>query len=132
MNILSLPKQTPLLQHEALERGLPATTLDEIAQMLDLPKKRIIAALRFAERTIQQREKSHTRFTLEESERILRILRIRETVREIFTTDKAVSQWMQTPDANLGGKAPLDLLATDMGTFQVQNLALAMVHGVPI
>ena len=83
MNILSLPKQTLQDQIAALERGLPATTLEEIAQMMGLPKKRIIAALRFAERTIQQREKSHTRFTLEESERMLRILNARNRPRSL-------------------------------------------------
>ena len=44
---------------------------------------------------------------------------------------KPVAEWLHTPDRSLGMKAPLNMLTTDIGTAKVENLAKAMIHGVP-
>jgi putative toxin-antitoxin system antitoxin component (TIGR02293 family) len=132
MSILTLVEKPAAEQISAIERGFPSESLDQIAKMLGLSKQRIIGSLKFAQRTVSQREKTGRRFTLEESERMLRVLRAHRIVREAFTTDEAVAQWLNTPDRSLGGKSPLDMLATDVGAATVENLARAMIHGVPI
>lgn len=132
MNVLTLADRLPNEQIAALERGLPSTSLAQIAGMLNLPKQSIIAALRLAQRTITLREKTRKPFTLEESERLLRVLRLHRLARQVFTTDEAVAQWLSAPDRSLGMKSPLEMLATDVGAAKVENLAQAMMHGVPI
>jgi len=132
MSILTLAEKPASEQIAAIERGFPSKSLDQIATMLGLSKQRIIGSLRFAQRTVSQREKTGRRFTLEESERMLRVLRAHRIVREVFATDEAVAQWLNAPDRGLGGKSPLDMLATDVGAAKVENLARAMIHGVPI
>jgi putative toxin-antitoxin system antitoxin component (TIGR02293 family) len=130
--VLELPGKSATEQIAALERGLPSSTLNEISALLNLPKGNILKKLKLAQRTITLREKSGKRFTLEESERLLRVLRVRRIVREVFQTDQAVSDWLIAPDASLGKKSPLEMLTTDVGAAKVENLARAMVHGVPI
>jgi putative toxin-antitoxin system antitoxin component (TIGR02293 family) len=132
MNVLTLADRLPNEQIAALERGLPSTSLAQIAGMLNLPKQSIIAALRLAQRTITLREKTRKPFTLEESERLLRVLRLHRLARQAFTTNEAVAQWLSAPDRSLGMKSPLEMLATDVGAAKVENLAQAMMHGVPI
>ena len=132
MNVLTLADRLPNEQIAALERGLPSTSLAQIAGMLNLPKQSIIAALRLAQRTITLREKTRKPFTLEESERLLRVLRLHRLARQVFTTNEAVAQWLSAPDRSLGMKSPLEMLATDVGAAKVENLAQAMMHGVPI
>ena len=132
MNVLTLADRLPNEQIAALERGLPSTSLAQIAGMLNLPKQSIIAALRLAQRTITSREKTGKPFTLEESERLLRVLRLHRLARQVFTTNEAVAQWLSAPDRSLGMKSPLEMLATDVGAAKVENLAQAMMHGVPI
>ncbi len=68
---------------------------------------------------------------MEESERLMRVVRVQRLAREVFTTDEAVAEWLRTPDRTLGMKAPLNMLTTDIGTAKVENLARAMIHGVP-
>jgi putative toxin-antitoxin system antitoxin component (TIGR02293 family) len=131
MTILALAERPDSEQIAAIERGLPSNSLSQIAKMLGLPKQRIIAALKLAQRTVSDREKSKRPFRLEESERLLRVLRVHRIAREVFTTDDAVAKWLSMPDRSLGMKTPLDMLATDVGTAKVENLAYAMVHGVP-
>jgi putative toxin-antitoxin system antitoxin component (TIGR02293 family) len=131
MTIFELADKPDSEQIAAIEKGLPSQSLNQIAKMLGLPKQTIIVALKFAQRTISEREKAKKPFKLEESERLLRVLRVHRIAREVFTTDEAVAKWLDMPDRSLGMKTPLDMLATDIGTAKVENLANAMIHGVP-
>jgi putative toxin-antitoxin system antitoxin component (TIGR02293 family) len=131
MTLFELADKPDSEQIAAIEKGLPSNSLNQIAKMLGLPKQTIIVALRFAQRTISEREKAKKPFKLEESERLLRVLRVHRIAREAFTTDEAVARWLNLPDRSLGMKTPLDMLATDIGTAKVENLANAMIQGVP-
>ena len=131
-SILSLAGK-PVSEHiAAIERGLPSSSLGQIARLLGLPKQRLVAALRFAQRRVSERDRTKARFSLEEAERLLRVLRVHQLARVVFTSDEAVAQWLDAPDPSLGMKTPLDLLATDLGAAKVENLAHAMIHGVPV
>jgi putative toxin-antitoxin system antitoxin component (TIGR02293 family) len=65
----------------------------------------------------------------EASEKLLRAARVRNLGRTLFTTDGAVSEWLSKPDASLGNMAPLDLLDTDLGAREVENLLRALAYG---
>jgi len=131
-DLMELADKPPMEQIAAIERGLPSGALNQIARRLGLPKRRIINSLRFAQRTITAREKAKGRFTTDESERLLRVLRVRRIVRDVFTSDEAVAEWLNAPDRSLGLRTPLEMLATGLGAAKVENLARAMVHGVPL
>jgi putative toxin-antitoxin system antitoxin component (TIGR02293 family) len=131
MTIFELADRPESEQIAAIEKGLPSQSLNQIAKMLGLPKQAIIVALKFAQRTITEREKTKKPFKLDESERLMRVLRVHRIAREAFTTDEAVAKWLCIPDRSLGMKTPLDMLATDIGTSKVENLASAMIHSVP-
>lgn len=132
MSIMTLTERPLGEQIEVLERGLPSSALGEIATALGLPKARIIKALKLVLRTMTEREKKHERFSTTESERLYRIVRARSLAREIFSSDAAVAEWLGAPDRTLGGRAPLEMLATDLGAQKVESLLRAMIHGVPV
>jgi putative toxin-antitoxin system antitoxin component (TIGR02293 family) len=132
MDVLTLPEQPLPEQIRMLERGLPTTALAEIADMLGLPKARIVDDLKLVQRTMNERERKHARFSPTESERLYRIVRMHALARGIFTDDAAVAEWMGAPDRSLGHRSPLEMLATDLGARQVENLLIAMTHGVPV
>lgn len=131
-SVLDLPARPVTAQIAAIEQGLPASTLGRIARQLGVPKLSIIKSLRLAQRTVTARERARERFTAEESERLLRVLRVHRIAREAFSTDAAVAEWLNAPDRSLGMKTPLEMLATGLGAAKVENLAQAMVHGVPL
>ncbi|HXT47595.1 MAG TPA: antitoxin Xre-like helix-turn-helix domain-containing protein [Gemmatimonadaceae bacterium] len=132
MSVMTLTERPLGEQIEVLERGLPSSALGEIATALGLPKARIIKALKLVLRTMTEREKKHERFSPAESERLYRIVRARSLAREIFSSDAAVAEWLGAPDRSLGGRAPLEMLATDLGAQKVEGLLRAMIHGVPV
>ena len=132
MSVLTLTERPLGEQIEVLERGLPSSALGEIAAALGLPKARIIKALKLVLRTMTEREKKHERFSTAESERLYRIVRVRSLAREIVSSDAAVAEWLGAADRSLGGRAPLEMLATDLGAQKVENLLRAMIRGVPV
>jgi putative toxin-antitoxin system antitoxin component (TIGR02293 family) len=132
MLILNLAEKTGSEQIAAIERGFPSSSLEQIAKQLGISKQAIISGLKLAKRTISARERDKKPFTMAESERLMRVVRVRRLARAVFTTDEAVAEWLRTPDRSLGMKPPLDMLTTDIGTAKVENLAKAMIHGVPI
>ncbi|MGH8150560.1 MAG: type II RES/Xre toxin-antitoxin system antitoxin [Steroidobacteraceae bacterium] len=131
MNVLALASRPLGEQIETLERGLPSSALAEIASALGLPKVRIVKGLKLVLRTVNLREKKHERFSSMESERLYRVVRVRALAREIFSSDAAVAEWLGVPDRALGTRAPLEMLATDLGAQRVESLLRAVMHGVP-
>ena len=129
--LLNLAKKSESEQIAAIERGFPSYSLEQIAAQLGVSKQSIISGLKLVHRTISAREKAKKPFTMEESERLMRVVRVQRLARQVFTTDEAVAEWLRTPDRSLGMKAPLNMLTTDIGTAKVENLAKAMIHGVP-
>src|SRR5581483_1037739 len=132
MSVMTLTQRPLGEQIEVLERGLPSSALGEIATALGLPKARIIKAVKLVLRTMTESEKNHERFSTAESERLYRIVRARSLAREILSYDAAVAEWLGTPQRSLGGRAPLEMLATDLGAQKVESLLRAMIHGVPV
>ncbi|MGH8227394.1 MAG: type II RES/Xre toxin-antitoxin system antitoxin [Steroidobacteraceae bacterium] len=132
MSVLTLTRLPLGEQIDALERGLPSSALGEIASALGLPKARIVRALKLVLRTMTEREKKRERLSTAESERLYRVVRARSLAREIFSSDAAVAEWLSSADRSLGDRAPLEMLATDLGAQKVENLLRAMIHGVPV
>lgn len=131
-SILTLPGRPLDEQIRALERGFPSNTLALLADLMGWPKARLIEGLQLVQRTVTEREKKHARFSPVESERLYRVVRIRGLAREVFSSDAAVADWLNSPDRGLAGKKPLELLSTDLGAQKVENLIRAMAHGVPL
>lgn len=61
--------------------------------------------------------------------RSLRVARVRNLGRVLFTTDEAVSEWLSKPESALGDMAPLDLLDAELGAREVENLLRALAYG---
>lgn len=132
MSVFSLAEKSPAEQIAAIQRGLPGSALRQIVAGIGLSQKAIVAALGLSPRTVALRASRGQAFSAAESERLLRVIRMRRQAREVFATDAAVAQWLSTADPALGGRTPLEMLATDVGATKAGNLLLAMIHGVPV
>ncbi|HEY1791931.1 MAG TPA: antitoxin Xre/MbcA/ParS toxin-binding domain-containing protein [Opitutaceae bacterium] len=119
-------------QIEKVEKGFPGTILSKMVKYIDLPEIIIIDGLKLPRRTMTERKKPGARFSMMESERLLRVMRIHKAAQEVFASNMAIAGWLKEPDRALGMKTPLEMLATDLGTAKVDNLIKAMVHGVPV
>ena len=68
-------------------------------------------------------------FSAQESERVMRVVRVWQRARTLFRSDEAIAEWLRSPTAALDQAAPLDLLDTDVGTIEVESLITGLAYG---
>lgn len=81
-------------------------------------------------RTLQHRRSRREKLTLEESDRVLRVIRALSSAEEIYGDRKRALEWMRRPHPRLGGRTPLSLLKTDTGSRMVEELLLQIDEGM--
>jgi putative toxin-antitoxin system antitoxin component (TIGR02293 family) len=112
-----------------IRRGIPARSFSEVAGKVGISKQELATKLGLAQRTITRKEGAGARLTSEESEKVMRVVRVQQLARKLFTDDDAAAEWLRTPAPALNGAAPIDLLDTDLGTREVESLILGIAHG---
>ncbi|MDV5357174.1 DUF2384 domain-containing protein [Kosakonia sp. SMBL-WEM22] len=71
------------------------------------------------------------RFTPDQSERLVRIIRVIDRAVELFEGDKEEAQkWLKEPNRALGWKVPAELMASETGAYEVMKLITRLEHGV--
>lgn len=97
--------------------GGSGLTLQEVASSLDLSTRSL------------QRRKHEGRLARYESDRLYRLARVLALADYfIGARDKAI-EWMKRPNLVLGGVAPLNLLDTELGARQVEDILGRIGYG---
>lgn len=113
----------------ALRQGLPVETFHTLQRRLNLPTTLLAEALAIPPRTLTRRVEGG-RFTPQESERLLRLARVVDKAEQLFGEPEDVRAYLTRPVRGLGGQTPLQMLDTELGTRQVEDLIMRLVHGV--
>ena len=115
---------------ELIRKGLPAAAVVALAGKLDLKNGAISERLGIPQRTLSRRLSRHARLTAAESDRTVRLARVYATAVEMIgNTEKAV-EWLRTQNRALGGELPLDMLDTDLGAREVEEILGRIAYGV--
>ncbi|ORM71262.1 type II RES/Xre toxin-antitoxin system antitoxin [Pantoea rwandensis] len=71
------------------------------------------------------------RFSSDQSERLVRIIRVIDRAVELFEGNKEEAQkWLNEPNRALSWKVPADLMASETGAYEVMKLITRLEHGV--
>lgn len=71
------------------------------------------------------------RFTADQSERLVRIIRVIERAVELFEGDKeAAHKWMNEANRALSWKTPAEVVSSETGALEVMRLITRIEHGV--
>ena len=71
------------------------------------------------------------RFNQEQSERLVRIIRVIDRAVDLFEGDREAAQkWLNEPNRALSWKVPADLMASETGAYEVIKLITRLEHGV--
>ena len=113
---------------ETVKAGLPYASLEALIGKFGLAREEAAAALHLPQRTIARRKKEQ-KLQADESDRLLRLARVgAQAVATLGSEEKAV-QWLRRPNRALGKRAPLDLIDSDIGTRQVEEVLGRIEHG---
>jgi putative toxin-antitoxin system antitoxin component (TIGR02293 family) len=81
-------------------------------------------------RTLQHRNTRREKLTLEESDRVLRVIRVISSAETVYGGRERALAWLRRPNARLDGRAPLSLLKTDTGSRIVEELLVQIDEGM--
>ena len=120
--------QKDLIRH--IKNGLAFSALESLSSIVGLPLPELAAHVGIPLRTLARR-KSAGKLSMEESERVVRLVNLYEKAAELFNGNVVSARgWMSQPKKALGGDSPLDYAGTELGAREVENLIGRLQHGV--
>jgi putative toxin-antitoxin system antitoxin component (TIGR02293 family) len=123
--------QPPLTETEILRlvEGQLALAVIKRLIALGLEQAEIDAAI-IPRRTLQHRRSRRQKLTVDESDRVLRAIRVLSLAESVYGNRERALAWMRKPHARLDGRAPLSLLNTDTGSRIVEELLVQIDEGM--
>lgn len=109
--------------------GRLATSVIKRLKSLGLERAEIDAAV-IPSRTLQHRRSRREKLTLEESDRVLRVIRVLSAAEAIYGSRERALAWLRKPNPRLDGRVPLSLLKTDTGSRIVEELLVEIDEGM--
>jgi len=106
---------------KAVREGLPVEVYTTLKTEMNVSDKVLSKALRISERTILRR-KREGRFKPDESERIMRLVRLFDLATKVLGDKEDASRWLQEKSLPLGLKTPLECAETELGVREVEEL----------
>lgn len=135
-----LREATPLQRVEAEREGVPARMVKHMASDMDLSAVRMFDILGIAKATAEAKAAQQARITGASGQAALGLIQLLGIARDIVddSTDPAapefdaarwLGQWIEQPQAALGGQRPADLLDTPTGLSVVARLLGSLASG---
>ena len=82
------------------------------------------------QRTLQHRRSRREKLTVEESDHVLRAIRVLSLAESVYGGRERALAWLRKPHTRLDGRAPLSLLKTDTGSRIVEELLVQIDEGM--
>ena len=129
---------SPIDRIGMVKQGLPAKLLVTLAKDMHIPREQLYAWLGLPRATANRKVKADQALNRDESESALAIARLVGQVEQIvvdsgeptgFDAARWTAEWLDEPNATLGGKSPGDFMDTADGRALVCGLVAQMQSG---
>jgi putative toxin-antitoxin system antitoxin component (TIGR02293 family) len=81
-------------------------------------------------RTLQHRRSRREKLTIEESDRVLRVIRALSLAESVYRSREGALRWLRKSHPRLDNRTPLSLLKTDTGSRIVEELLIQIDEGM--
>lgn len=112
-----------------INEGFPFSAFEDVRKEINLSQKELSVILEINERTLTRRKEAK-RFNKVESDRLYRLIRILLYTESVFGDIDKAQAWLKRPNRSIGGDIPMNLLDTDIGTQQVEDVLKRIEHGI--
>lgn len=109
--------------------GLAFASFDALSRRYGIDSAEMGRVLDLPSRTVARR-KQERRFKPEESDRLVRLGRVGALAEQVLGDADKATRWLHEPNRALGSDAPLDVLDTEVGARQVEDILTRAAHGV--
>jgi putative toxin-antitoxin system antitoxin component (TIGR02293 family) len=113
---------------DAVRAGLPVSTVDRVLADGALSAAEL-DRLALPRKTLAHR-RALGRLSPEQSDRLVRVLRVVSEAEATFGTREKAHRWLRLATTALAGRSPLELLDTDVGARRVELLLGRIAHGI--
>jgi len=114
-----------------IREGFPYKAGNHVRGLLNLPLPIFASIIEVSERTLARvRNSPGQRLSAIASDRLYRLARIFSIACEVLEDEEKAREWLRRQQVGLGGKAPLDLLHTEAGSKEVEDLLWRIEYGV--
>ena len=120
---------SPIEMARVVRRGLPWAAFEALVTALAISQAELAATLHIRSRTLSRR-KDAGRLEAMESDRLFRLARVFVHAVDVFEAVDRARDWLETENRALGGLRPLDLLDTDAGAREVDDVIGRIEHGI--
>jgi putative toxin-antitoxin system antitoxin component (TIGR02293 family) len=127
--VLENPPSSAEEWHALILEGLPYASLEAVMASYRLTRSEVCETLDLSGRTFSRR-KNEERLRPDESDRLYRMARVVAKATEVLGDTEKASLWLRRSNRALGGRSPLYLMRTDLGTRQVERDLGRIEHGI--
>jgi putative toxin-antitoxin system antitoxin component (TIGR02293 family) len=111
-----------------VEHGLPAASVE---RLLDLGfSKQEVFRLVIPQRTLTHRKLRRQVLTGDESDKTVRLARVRDLALRVFGRDEKAWGWLRKPAKAFDNRPPVDLLGTEAGARAVEEALYGIDEGM--
>jgi len=128
-SILRLQATSSTELRDAVRSGLPFSSFEALTKQLEISPQRFTAVFGIPPRTVARRKETR-HLNPQESDRLYRVANTLSQAFEVLGSIDKARLWLKTPNRALGCEMPLDLLDTDIGTRQVEEVLLRLNYGI--
>lgn len=109
--------------------GLPYASLEAVMVKFGLARGEAASALHLPQRTFARRKKER-KLRADESDRLLRLARLGAHAAYVLGSEEKAARWLRRPNRALGNEVPLELLESEIGARQVEEVLGRIEYGV--
>jgi putative toxin-antitoxin system antitoxin component (TIGR02293 family) len=128
-SILRLRASSMAELRDAVRSGLPFSSFVALTTQLEISPQRFAAVFGIPPRTLARRKEAR-HLNPQESDRLYRVARAASQAVEVLGSIDKARVWLKTPNRALGCEMPLDLLDTEIGARQVEEVLLRLNYGI--
>jgi putative toxin-antitoxin system antitoxin component (TIGR02293 family) len=119
------------LDLKAVESGLPVNTLTKFLSASGMQYRDIYEVV-ISARTLKQRIKRKEPLTMDEADRLLRLIRVYDETAHGFGNRKKTLSWLTQPKTRFSDRTPIQMLRTDLGGRMVEEMLVQIDEGIYI
>ena len=120
-----------MLAFDALIRkGIPYSKVRLVKAALNLTDNEFADYLGISLRTLQRKRDSHKALSIPESDRLYRMAKIYALAVIVLEDEEMARKWLRRPQRGLGGSVPIQVIQTEAGAQEVEDLLEKIEFGV--
>lgn len=129
--VLGKVVHSPLDLADLIEAGLPRESAEQVREHLHLTEQEMAACLGISTKTLQRLAKQPKgSLSQVQGDRLYRLARIVALAVQVFEDTARAHSWLRASQRGLGYRIPLELMRTEVGAREVENLLGRIEYGV--